>query len=151
MVLDAPLDSGKIFVGELIRGHVRDEVLVDGKAVVPAGATVTGRVRRLENYNDPSPYFIVGLEFTEVEFPGSRARFFAELQQIQNVSGLERHLQYSKVRSTDTIDRGRSTAESTETIWTRDLPGVGTFCMKGSRFELPKGMWMLWRTEPAAK
>lgn len=151
VVLDAPLDSDKIFVGQLVRGHVRDEVLVNARPVVPAGAAVKGRVRRLEKYNDPSPYFVVGLEFTEVEFPGGRARLFAELQQIQNVSGLERHLQYSKVRSTDTIDRGRTTSESTETIWTRDLPGVGTFFMKGARFELPKGMWMLWKTEPAGK
>ena len=58
--------------------------------LVPKGALVSGRLRRLEKYTDESPYFVVGLEFSEVNFPGNRARFFAELEQITSPAGLAR-------------------------------------------------------------
>jgi hypothetical protein len=92
--------------------------------IVPKGAQVSGRLRRLEKYTDESPYFVVGLEFTQVDFPGSRARFFAELQQIAAPSGLER------------IAR----------MPTSQLPGVGAVSVRGGELRLAAGLRMVWRT-----
>lgn len=147
IVLDTPVESEQGFVGAPIRGHVRDKVAVKGETIVPAGAPVRGRIRRLEHYTEPTPYFIVGLEFNELELPGRRARFCAGLQQMQELAGLALILQYSMPESRLNPDGRQSMTKGT--IRTRDLPGIGAFFMKGERFQLPKGMWTLWKTGPA--
>lgn len=80
--LETPLYLETAHVGDLISAKVQSAVKHKGVVIVPKGALVSGRLRRLEKYTDESPYFVVGLEFSEVDFPGNRARFFAELQQI---------------------------------------------------------------------
>ena len=47
--------------------------------LIPSGSPVRGRVRRLEWNEDKGGYFVVGLEFTEIEAAGTRYRFFADL------------------------------------------------------------------------
>ena len=46
--------------------------MVKRDVVVPVGSRVQGRIRRLEQYAKPFPYFVVGIEFTEVEVQGIR-------------------------------------------------------------------------------
>ena len=78
--LTAPI-TGTQAVGSLIQGRVPGDIKDKNKVLVPAGASVRGRIRRLERYTENGGYFIVGLEFTDVEWAGSRARF------IRRVSG----------------------------------------------------------------
>ena len=124
--LETALDLETARVGDLISGKVQAVVKQKGGIIVPKGALVTGRLRRLEKYTDESPYFVVGLEFTEVAFPGSRARFFAELQQIAAPSGLER---IAKAPAPH-------------------LPGVGAVSVRGGGLRLAAGLRMVWRTTP---
>jgi hypothetical protein len=88
--LETPLDLEATQVGDLISGKVQADVKHKGRVAVPKGALVSGRVRRFEKYTGEAPYFVVGLEFSEVDFPGNRARFFAELEQITLPAGAER-------------------------------------------------------------
>jgi hypothetical protein len=122
--LETPLDLEAARVGDLISGKVQVDVKHKGVVIVPKGALVTGRLRRLEKYTGESPYFVVGLEFTELDFPGNRARFFAELQQITTPSGLQRIAKMA----------------------TPHLPGVGTFSVRGGGLRLAAGLRMVWRT-----
>jgi hypothetical protein len=43
----------------------------------------------MERYTDPFPYFVVGLEFTEVEVQGIRHLFYADLVEISPALGVE--------------------------------------------------------------
>src|SRR5262249_43071237 len=67
-------------VGSLIDGKVSANVVLKGETLIPAGAAIHGRIRRLEHSTDHGEYFTIGIEFTEIEWPEGRARFFAELQ-----------------------------------------------------------------------
>jgi hypothetical protein len=67
--LETPLDLETAHVGDLISAKVQSAVKHKGVVIVPKGALVSGRLRRLEKYTDESPYFVVGLEFSEVDFP----------------------------------------------------------------------------------
>lgn len=67
--------SGDMAVGSLIDGVVASNVSAKGKVAVTAGAPVRGRIRRLEHYKDPFPYFVVALEFAEVDVGGSGTAF----------------------------------------------------------------------------
>jgi hypothetical protein len=72
--------SGDMAVGTLIDGVVADNVAGNkGAVLIAAGAPVQGRIRRLEHYSDPFPYFVVALEFAEIELQGFRHRFYADV------------------------------------------------------------------------
>ncbi len=71
--------SENMTVGTLIEGEVAANVMAKRAVAVPAGAAVRGRLRRLEHYTDPISYFVVGLEFMEVEVEGIRRIFYADL------------------------------------------------------------------------
>jgi hypothetical protein len=62
-------------VGALLEGRVIRSVEIKGTTILPENAVVHGRIRRLERYNDAGRYWIVGLEFTEVETSAARLRF----------------------------------------------------------------------------
>ena len=115
--LQTPIDSDKAQVGGLITATLQSEVRHRGQSLVPKGALLKGRIRRLEKYSTPTPHFIVGLEFSELEFDGRSARFFGQLKRVAPVPGLN------------------------------SAPGPATFFfMQGTRFRLPQGLQMLWQT-----
>ena len=53
------------------------------RILVPAGASVRGRIRRLERASDGGKYYVVGLEFTHIETSLGTARFYANLQDLE--------------------------------------------------------------------
>jgi hypothetical protein len=120
--LEKAIDLESAHVGDLIAGIVVADVRRRGRVIVPKGASVSGRIRRLERYVDEAPYYVVGLEFLEVDFPGNRARFFAEMERIT------------------AAPEGIGKAPSAH------LPGVGTFSVRGGELRLPADLRMLWKT-----
>lgn len=118
-------------VGALIGAKVVGNVRYKGKVMVPQGAQVNGRIRRLER-DSGSSYFVVGLEFTGIETGGALLGFYAELQNIDRTPGIEWMLIGSNTKT-------RTTSLS-------NLPGVGTFFVAGPSFHLPQGLKMVWKT-----
>jgi hypothetical protein len=119
-------------VGALIGAKVVGNVRYKGKVLVPDGAQVNGRIRRLERELGTS-YFVVGLEFTGIETGGALLGFYADLQNIDRTPGIEWLLISSKTNTTETRTLGK-------------LPGVGTFFVAGPSFHLPQGLKMVWKT-----
>lgn len=139
-------------VGALIEGRVAGTVMHKGKVLVPEGALVKGRIRRLERYSDAGDYFIVALEFIEIETPAAQLRFYAELQNVDRPQGVE------MVYRTTREERGEIEAPggakrltwsktSGVRIFTHEVPGVGTFFVRGSHFSLPPGFKTVWKTQ----
>jgi len=153
VALSAPLDD-RATVGSLIQGKVAGGVTQKGKVLIPEGALVEGRIRRLERYSDAGDYFIVALEFTRLGTPGGNLRFYADLQDVDRREGAEMVLS-----DTTRVDRDESQSAGAglnsvawdgvygQRIWTRDVPGVGTFFVRGSSFSLPSGFKTVWKTE----
>jgi hypothetical protein len=128
--LDTPIDSEKVQVGDAISGRVDEDAKLKGKIVVHKDALVSGRLRRLEQHLEGWPYVLARLEFTQIEFEGKSARFFAELEKIIPLPG----------------------SEGIKRVATRDLPGVGglpgvgTVSVVGNRMILRAGTRMIWKT-----
>ena len=140
--LEVPVDSADAAVGDAVRAIVDADVRQNGELLVPKGAVVTGRLRRMERKIVPVPHFILGVEFTDIEFSQRRARITLELQELGRIFGLEQVL-------TLTHAQGRGSRGTViETIHADPQPGVGTFFMKGDRFRLPRGLRMVWKTVP---
>jgi hypothetical protein len=146
VALSAPLDDHTA-VGSLIQGKVVGSVMQKEKVLVPDGATVTGRIRRLERYSDAGDYFIVALEFMRLETPSGDLRFYADLQDVDRREGAE--MLFS---STTRVESGASQSAAwynthSERIWTHEVPGVGTFFIRGPSFSLPPGFKTMWKTQ----
>jgi hypothetical protein len=133
-------------VGTRLDGRISSDALFKGKVVIPAGSLVHGRIRRLEHYSEAGGYFAVGLEFTEVETPGALLRFYADLQSATGASDLAWTISdQSPVRAPQGWQPG------IETIRLPNLPGVGSFFIRGSKFSLPAGFKMQWKTREFGK
>jgi hypothetical protein len=140
--------SDKDAVGSLIEGKVAGNVMHKGKLLIPDGAVVHGRIRRLELYRGGNATgnfgnaFIVGLEFTEVEIPGEGPwQFYADLLTMDKDPRI--HATLSE-RVMVPLWNGSSTRDTTVTL--RELPGVATFFVTGNSFTVPAGFGTTWRT-----
>jgi len=161
--------SDDMAVGTLIDGEVASNVPAKGTVVIAAGSPVRGRIRRLERYTDPFPYFVVALEFTEVELQGIRHRFYADLVKVEPAPGVEQALVSdstistinapadqplmvpdSQVPITGQIVTGQDLQikRTREMLRLHNLPGVATFFFKGSKLNLPQGFRTVWKTRP---
>jgi hypothetical protein len=136
----------KTAVGALIEGVVEGNVLHKKSVLIPDGSPVRGRVRRLEWNDDKGGYYIVGLEFTEIEAAGTRYRFFADLESTDPLPGLSQTIATSKRNSYALPRDGGMTIGSDEVLFLPGLPGVGNFFVQSPRLDLPPGFRTTWKT-----
>ena len=129
--LTGRLDEGSA-VGSPLEAAVAADVVHKGKVLVPAGAPVRGRIRKLDRHDEDGGYFAVTVEFDRVETSGANLRFYAELQDVDRSSGAEMALNARR--------RARVSADGP--------PGVGSFLVHGTRFLLPPGFKTVWKTQP---
>jgi hypothetical protein len=118
--LETPV-SEKLRVGAPVEAVVAGDVKSKSEILIPEGALVHGRLRRLERSTETGDAYSVALEFIAIEAQNAQVRFFADLQQ----------------------------AEGAQSIAPPALPGVGVFVMKGTQFELPTGTKLVWKTRDA--
>ena len=137
VTLDAPLDSQVASVGDLVRAIVaRDVKNASGLVLLPKGAVLSGRIRHLAA--EPSGYFAIGLEFSEVEWSGAHARFSGRLAPFAELSGSRR-----------TLPGTQRSVESDRQVTINEIPGVSTLRVLTARLRLPRGYRMRWETLPA--
>jgi len=133
--LDAPIDSKTAAVGDVLHAHTVEE-LQSGSLTVPAGATLTGNLCKLDRGIEH--HVGVCVRFSEINWPGARAAFYAELMDLDRKSaGSHRPMSYYD---------GHSYRAAID----RPTPGEGMFYMDSARFTIAKDFRMVWRTLPAS-
>jgi len=121
--LSESIDSRTAAIGDPVNAALVTDVIQHGRTLILAGATVRGRIRRIERQAGPAVPSVVEIEFIEMEFSGKRARFFGELKRLEgSVNGLR-------------------------TISSPAIPGAARLSFEGSSFHLSRGTIMLWTTE----
>lgn len=141
--------SEEMAVGTLIDGVVANNVTVKHAEIIPAGSLVRGRIRRMERYTDPFPYFVVGLEFTELEVQGIRHLFYADLVAMDPAPGVSAFLATNNTTATaqtGDLFGGQQSRQTIETLSLYQLPGVATFFYKRGKLELPADFRTVWKT-----
>jgi hypothetical protein len=118
--LETEIRSDKALVGDRITATVDQEARWKGKLVVPAGATLAGRIRSIEKPAGPSGSHTLGLEFFELRMGSRRARFFAQSAGVKSSSGAHK-----------TAGGG--------------LPGIVMLQIHGSPFRLFRELRMTWK------
>ena len=136
----------KTAVGTLIEGKVEGNVLRKKSVLIPDGSPVRGRVRRLEWYDEQGGYYVVALEFTDIEAAGTRYRFFADLEGTDGLPGLRQVIRTLKQEKSVQPDGARVNLDTIEIVSLPDLPGVGSFFVQAPRLDIPPGFRMTWKT-----
>lgn len=140
--LDTPIDSARAKVGDAVAAVVDANVMHKGALLAPRGALLSGRLRLLQK--EPGRY-VVGLEFTDLTFGNKHVRFLA------NLSSVDARYARLVIESVDrkewrTSEMAGVTYTTVRTETPAALPGVGSFFVAGSGFQLPRGMRMEWTT-----
>lgn len=115
--------SDKLAIGSSVEGTVTTAVADRGKVLIPAGAKVSGRIRRLDR-GEQSGGFHIGLEFTEIRSERGVYRFYAGLESVAAV-GVE------------VFHEGEAASR---------LPGVGFLFVRGATLALRPGLQLTWKT-----
>jgi hypothetical protein len=76
LALASPIDTGTAAAGDPVVAKVIKPVRRPGstEALVPAGAVVHGRLRRVEHHLLPTPYFLIAIAFNSVDVQGVLSR-----------------------------------------------------------------------------
>ena len=131
--LETAVDSKTASVGDSLRGRVVEDVAYAGGAV-PRGAVVSGHLRKMSRGVGGGPY-AVGIEFSEVEWPGSRAKLDAVLVDLDRKSG--------GIHKLATYYDGHAYKVMIET----GVPGMSIFYINGSTVRIEPGLRMTLRTQ----
>ncbi|HEY1497060.1 MAG TPA: hypothetical protein VGF49_21040 [Candidatus Solibacter sp.] len=136
LALTGPIDSTTSAAGDEIAAKVAKPVRRVGsqEVLIPAGAIVHGRIRRVEHHLSPSPYFLVAIAFNRVESQGMVSPFAARSEPDAALA--------------KELDANLSVRETGFRFW-----GVGTFLFrtgKGSTV-IPAGFESKWFTLVAGR
>lgn len=80
--LTTGIDSKNSRIGDRIEAELTDDVHFGADSVLPKGALLRGRLRRLDSYEGLNSYHAVGIEFQELLFGTSRAVVALSLEQV---------------------------------------------------------------------
>ncbi|HLJ44500.1 MAG TPA: hypothetical protein VKU01_00745 [Bryobacteraceae bacterium] len=145
------IDSNVAAVGDRITAVFDAPVHYHGSVLIPKGALLEGRLRRLVHFTSPHSHYLVGLEFSAIQFAGGRVRFTGEMVGISQIPGLTLNLSTSKTFTTDYGVAGSVVKSTTDSEFPVQIPGVGSFFMEGAAFRLAQGTEMTWRTSRLKK
>jgi hypothetical protein len=137
--LQTPIQSGHSARGDPVTALVGRDVKYHGEIVAPKGAVLTGRITRLEKRKADQDYYVVGLEFSTIEFDNRNGAFRASLQD----AGLAQNTRSGPGRGPGPARRQMMDDDITDAT-----PGAGSvFVVRSSHVSLPRGHFMLWRTQ----
>jgi len=129
--LAGPIDTATAAAGDPVTAEVVKPVRRPGSTdiLIPAGALVYGRIRRVEHYLLPTPYFRIALAFNRVDVQGVLSPFFAHKDADPEVAR----------------ELGANRAMRDTGIW---FWGVGTFLFpsKKDHTVIPTGFESTWFT-----
>jgi hypothetical protein len=123
LVIVKDVDFRTAAVGDPVMARVDHDVKQKGVVIIPKGATATGRITRLEQYETST---ILGVEFPEIEAPGILARMKGNLM---HSVGFEPPRPRQGMR-----------------MHSPPLPGEGIIALPATQHRMSKGCMMFWRT-----
>jgi hypothetical protein len=142
------IDSEKSSVGDKIEGQLERAVKKGGQLVVPKGAIVTGRIRRLDRFRKPARH-VLGLEITELRFENRVARIQATLRQVSPIPGQTSGETRNLNQTAGMITQFPHGQNQTQIFTDPNLPGIGMIPIDAGKFKIRPGWKTIWKVEVA--
>jgi len=89
LALAGPIDTATAAAGDPVSANVVRAVRRPGSSqeLIPAGAVVRGRIRRVEHHLSPKPYFLIAMAFNRVEVQGVVSPFVVRREADAELAG----------------------------------------------------------------
>ncbi len=142
MPLVDAIDSRNAVIGAPVRAVLAKPLKNGEETLIPKGASVLGRLVRMEKYKNPVDHFVVGLEFHTVEFEGQRTGFTATMREASGSASLMKQAR----RLDPTFHKRRK--PSLDILVNETQRGQGIFYWKAKNPVIQPGLRMRWVTEP---
>ncbi|HSB18014.1 MAG TPA: VWA domain-containing protein [Bryobacteraceae bacterium] len=140
--LESPISFEQSAVGDQITARL-DRAVNAGSLSLPKGATLSGRIRRLEQYGEPAKLYIVGLEFSSLALANTRVRFRARLTgPLLKVWERKEPAFYGAPPTSRGIESSGLDIDNSD-----PLSPYGVFRIWGNRLRLSRGLRMIWETQ----
>lgn len=134
-------------VGDTFRARLSKPVMRRRSVLLPQGAEVLGRIRRLDHFEEPVPHTLAWLEFTVVNHQGTEYTFLADMVGRDELPGLiERVPGIKTLAAVDARAFGSYQSLSNSEPTYRSVPGVGSFVFQGELPTIPVGYHTRWKT-----
>ena len=130
LALETPVVEGQTAVGDPVTAILKGSVKLGSGLVAPKGALVHGRMTHLRRQQSSRPGWAIGMTFFEMEWPGTRAKLRAALEDMPSVSMLA------------------ATNSDYRMLLRQIAYQEGIFLLPGYRLTVPRGFLMIWRTQP---
>jgi hypothetical protein len=122
--LTTGVDVATAAIGDPIAARVHSDVKKGGVVLIPRGATLSGRLTRIDKRGDAiGPYYVIGLRFSSLKFGNTKSAFTGRLEDV----GFGTMKYY--------IESGSDTSPEESLLFARPAQVV-----------LPVGVRMAWRT-----
>lgn len=142
--LTAPISLQTVRIGDQIGAIVINDVRHKRKVVIPRGTAISGRIRLAERLQEPRAIFILGFEFSDVQFDRKHIIFWAYLSSYAALPTIDSSVRKERYHSLPLFNRGRIDITDVETTVPVELPGVGTLVFTQDNAVLPLGFEMHW-------
>jgi VWFA-related protein len=140
--LESPISFEQSAVGDQITARL-DRAVKTGSLSLPKGATLSGRIRRLERYGEPAKLYIVGLEFSSLTFANTRVRFRARLAgPLLKVWERKEPAFYGAPPTSRGIESSGLDIDDSD-----PLSPHGVFRVWANRLRVSRGLRMIWETQ----
>ena len=134
-------------VGERFSATVDMPIRSRGAIIVPKGAAVRGRVRRIETASCPSPCLTLAVELLTVQGADGEAHpVYASLQRVDPESKVSKDID-RVTESVESLFAGGIQRTAVQSIRLPEIPGVGSFFVLTPDLTTPPDMLMTWTTE----
>jgi hypothetical protein len=128
--LETPIAGGVSAVGDPVTAILKKDVKLGSGLVAPKGAFLHGRIIALRRQDVQQAGWVIGFDFSELEWENTRAVLSAELV------------------ATPTIQFAASGSALLRSAIARAARESGTFFVPGHRLAVRRGFPMEWRTRP---
>jgi len=92
------ITPGKAAVGDLLKARLTADAKQGSRLLVPKGATAVGRLTHAESHGS---FFIIGIQFDEIEWPGGHAAFHGDLARIGPAPGEKKVAMAAPIRQNE--------------------------------------------------
>ena len=147
--LSDELRLDQMTVGDEFHATLSSPISHRGKTLLPKGAQVLGRIRRLDAYPLPKPHSVAWLEFSVLRDGSTEYTFLAEIEKRDPLPSLVDQIKAEGASSKDALtpDRTRDDGD----LAYQAVPGVASFVFEEGFPTIPAGYRIDWKTIPASR